>query len=98
MARGTLFIAFLTLTLAISAATITFSIVECRAATRSVSSGSPAPSPGAGTAPPQYRWIMVVVRLTRLPRSLARSELKRVSTPSSEKFASCPSGISRITK
>ena len=34
--------------------------------------------PGAGSTPPRYFWIMLTVRDSRLPRSLARSAFWRL--------------------
>ncbi len=69
-------------------------------AARSAASGSRASmaASGFGTTPSQYRWTIVVARLTRLPRSLARSALYRPRIVSSVKSASWPNTISRITK
>ena len=39
-------------------------------------------APGAGTLSPKYFSTMATVRLTRLPRSLARSALMRLSSAS----------------
>jgi hypothetical protein len=54
--------------------------------------------PGRGTRPPPKFTIMVVARLARLPRSLARSALRRPTKASSLKLASSPKVISRRRK
>jgi hypothetical protein len=66
---------------------------------RSISAASALPSAAAaGSAPPPKLTIMVVARLTRLPRSFARSALSRPTKASSVKLASSPKVISRIRK
>ena len=52
----------------------------------------------AGRVPPKYFCTMAVVRLTRLPRSLARSTLMVLMSSSLEKFPSEPKGKVRIRK
>ena len=66
---------------------------------RSSSGCSSSPSsPGAGTSPPKYFSIMATVRLTRLPRSLARSELMRPSSAAVENSLSEAKLVSRSRK
>ena len=62
------------------------------------SSPSSAPSSGAGIALSQYFVIMFSSRLSRLPRSLARSLLYRVTYNSLVKLASWPSTMPEIRK
>ena len=52
----------------------------------------------SGSVPPKYLPTMAVVRLTRLPRSLARSVLMRPMRASLEKLPSVPKGNSRSRK
>ena len=61
------------------------------------SSSAVGPQP-AGSFPPKYLPTMAVVRLTRLPRSLARSVLMRPMRASLEKLPSVPKGNSRSRK
>ena len=49
----------------------------------------------AGRVPPKYFTAMAVVRLTKLPKSLARSMLMRLMRLSLEKLPSLPKGNSR---
>ena len=65
--------------------------------TASCRSSAVAPQP-AGREPPKYLFTMAVVRLTRLPRSLARSVLMRPMRASLEKLPSLPKGNSRSRK
>ena len=51
-----------------------------------------------GRAPPKYFCTMAVVRLRRLPRSLARSRLMVSMSSSLEKLPSLPKGKVRIRK
>ena len=53
---------------------------------------------GRASLPPQYLSAIVAMRLTRLPRLLARSALTRVTKASSLKVASWPNAISRSRK
>ncbi len=59
---------------------------------------SSAASGGAGIFPSQYLTAIVTERLTRLPRSLARSELSLATNASSEKLESRPNTMSRSRK
>ena len=58
----------------------------------------PSAAPSGWTTPSKYRCCIDSVRLTRLPRLLARSALTRVTKASSLKSASCPNAISRSRK
>ena len=52
----------------------------------------------AGSVPPKYFSTMAVLRLTRLPRSLARSVLMQEMSSSLEKLPSEPKGKVRSRK
>ena len=70
-----------------------------RAAIISSSSASMASVPAAcDTVPPKYFSHMATVRLSRLPRSLARSLLIRLMRASLVNMPSLPKGISRNRK
>ena len=62
------------------------------------SASSPVAPQFSGRRSPKYLPTMAVVRLTRLPRSLARSVLMRPMRASLEKLPSVPKGNSRSRK
>ena len=69
-------------------------VLKLRPGSRQVT-GCAAPS---GTTPRAKPTSIATARLTKLPRSFARSALSRSTSASSEKAASRPNGISRIRK
>ena len=78
---------------------IYFSTSAGSARTRSISGfSSSVSSPCAGTSPPKYFSIIATVRLTRLPRSFARSELIRPSSAAVENSLSDAKLVSRSRK